>query len=137
MVRVDGFPFVFRDDVRFRDLDGLGHVNNAVYLTYMESARIAFLSSLGAGPHPQGSMILAHMEVDFRSPVEMGEQVEVGVRVSRLGTKSFELEYELRANGRLAAEGKSVLVGYDYTRGESVEIPVQWREWLMPSEVAV
>lgn len=134
---MDGFPFVYRDDVRFRDLDGLGHVNNAVYLTYMESARIAFLASLGAGSDPQGSMILARMEVDFRSPVAMGESVEVGVRASRLGTKSFELEYEVRADGRLAAEGRSVLVGYDYTRGESVEISAEWREWLEPSEVPV
>jgi acyl-CoA thioester hydrolase len=134
---VDGFPFVFRENVRFRDLDGLAHVNNAVFLTYMESARIAYLSSLGAGSNPQASMILARMEVDFRSPVVLGETIEVGVRPSRLGTKSFELEYEVRADGRLAAEGKSVLVGYDYTRGESVEIPAQWRGWLEPDEVAV
>jgi acyl-CoA thioester hydrolase len=82
-------------------------------------------------------MILARMEVNFRSPVAMGESVEVGVRASRLGTKSFDLEYEVRANGRLAAEGRSVLVGYDYTRGESVEIPAEWRKWLEPTEVAV
>jgi acyl-CoA thioester hydrolase len=134
---VDGFPFVYRENVRFRDLDGMGHVNNAVFLTYMESARIAYLTDLGAGSHPQGSLILARMEVDFRSPVSFGEQVEVGVRPSRLGTKSFELEYEVRADGRLAAEGRSVLVGYDYARGESVEIPAEWREWLATSEVAV
>jgi acyl-CoA thioester hydrolase len=134
---VDGFPFVYREDVRFRDLDGMGHVNNAVFLTYMESARIAFLASLGAGSNPQGSLILARTEVDFRSPVAFGEPVEVGVRASRLGAKSFELEYEVRADGRLAAEGRSVLVGYDYTRGESVEIPAEWRKWLEPSEVAV
>jgi acyl-CoA thioester hydrolase len=134
---VNGFSFVYRDDVRFRDLDGLGHVNNAVYLTYMESARIAFLASLGAGSDPQRSMILARTEVDFRSPVAMGESVEVGVRASRLGTKSFDLDYEVRANGRLAAEGRSVLVGYDYTRGESVEISAEWRKWLEPTEVAV
>ena len=41
------------------------------------------------------------------------------------------------ADGRLAAEARGVLVGYDYTRGESVEIPAQWREWLEPSEVAI
>jgi acyl-CoA thioester hydrolase len=134
---VDGFPFVFRDDVRFRDLDGMGHVNNAVFLTYLESARIAYLEANGIGPHPSQHMILARMEVDFRSPIAMGERVEVGVRPSRLGTKSFELQYEVRADGRLAAEARSVLVGYDYTRGESVEIPAQWREWLEPSEVAV
>ena len=134
---MDDFPFVFRDEVRFRDLDGLAHVNNAVFLTYMESARIAYLSSLGGGRNPQASMILARMEVDFRSPVVLGEAIEVGVRPGRLGTKSFELEYEVRADGRLAAEGRSVLVGYDYTRGESVEIPAQWREWLEASEVTV
>jgi acyl-CoA thioester hydrolase len=137
MSRVDGFPFVFRDDVRFRDLDGMGHVNNAVFLTYMESARIAYFQSHGAGKNPQQDLILARVEVDFRSPIELGERVEVGVRPGRLGTKSFELEYGVRANGRLAAEARSVLVGYDYLRGESVEIPVEWREWLQPAEVAV
>jgi acyl-CoA thioester hydrolase len=137
MSRVDGFHFVFRDRVRFRDLDGMGHVNNAVFLTFMESARIAYFTEHGAGNNPQQHLILARMEVDFRSPIAFGERVEVGVRPSRLGTKSFDLEYEVRADGRLAAEAKSVLVGYDYTRGESVEIPVEWRDWLEPAEVTV
>ena len=86
----------------------MGHVNNAVFLTYMESARIASFP-LGAGDNPQHSLILARMEVDFGSPIAFGEEVEVGVRPSRLGTKSFELEYEVRADGRVAAEGRSVL----------------------------
>ena len=132
MPPVDGYPFVYRDTVRFRDLDGMGHVNNAVFFTYMESARIAFLSSLGAGLNPQRSLILARTEADFRSPIAFGEDVEVGVRTSRVGTKSFELQYEIRADGRLAAEGRSVLVGYDYERGASVEFPAEWREWLAP-----
>lgn len=133
---MDGYPFVYRDTVRFRDLDGMGHVNNAVFLTYMESARIAFLSSLGAGHNPQVSLILARAEADFRAPIAFGQNVEVGVRISRVGTKSFDLEYEIQADGQLAAEGKSVLVGYDYERGASVEIPAEWREWLAP-EVTV
>ena len=121
---MDGFPFVYRDTVRFRDLDALGHVNNAVFLSYMESARFAWFVSVGAGDAPYERLILARAEV------------EVGVRPSRLGTKSFELEYEVRADGRLAAEGKSVLVGFDYERGASMEIPAEWREFLQP-EVAV
>ncbi len=136
MPPVDGFPFVYRDTVRFRDLDGMGHVNNAVFLTYIESARIAFLSSLGAGDNPQQSLILARIEVDFRSPIAFGEEVEVGVRASRVGTKSFDLEYEIRADGRVAGEGKSVLVGYHYERGASVEIPAEWRGWLAPEVTA-
>lgn len=133
---LDGYPFVYRHSVRFSDLDGMGHVNNAVFLTYMESARLAFLSSLGAGENPQQSLILARVEVDFRSPISFGEDVEVGVRTSRVGKKSFELEHEVRADGRVAAEGKTVLVSYDYERGASVEIPAEWREWLA-SEVTV
>jgi acyl-CoA thioester hydrolase len=133
---VDGFPFVYRDTVRFRDLDPLGHVNHAVFLSYMESARFAWFVSLGAGNAPYERLILARAEVDYRAPISLGDDLEVGVRPSRLGTKSFELEYEVRANGRLAAEGKSVLVGYDYERGASMEIPAEWREFLQP-EVAV
>ena len=55
---------------------------------------------------------------------------EIGVRPSRVGTKSFELEYELRANGRTVAEAKSVLVGYDYERAQSTRVPERWRRRL-------
>ena len=127
---MEGFDFVHRESVRFRDLDGMGHVNNAVFLTYMESARLAYLASLGLGENPLRGLILARAEVDFRSPIELGEQVEVGVRVGQIRTKSFELEQDVFADGRLAAEGRFVLVGYDYRTGRSIELPPEWRELL-------
>lgn len=128
---MDGFDFVHRESVRFRDLDGMGHVNHAVFLTYMESARLAYFKSLGIGPdNPLEGVILARAEVDFRSPVELGEQVEVGVRTGRIGTKSFELEQEVWADGRLAGEGKFVLVAYDYANARSRELSAEWRESL-------
>jgi acyl-CoA thioester hydrolase len=125
---MEGFPFVHRETVRFNDLDGMGHVNNAVFSTYLEQARLAWFGS--DQTMPLKDVILARTEIDFRSEVRVGEIVEVGVRPSRLGTKSFELEYELRASGRIVAEAKSVLVGYDYERGESVAIPERWRRRL-------
>jgi acyl-CoA thioester hydrolase len=125
---MEGFPFVHRETVRFNDLDGMGHVNNAVFSTYLEQARLAWFGS--DETMPLEDVILARTEIDFRSQVRVGEVVEVGVRPSRLGTKSFELEYELRASGRVVAEAKSVLVGYDYERGESVAIPERWRRRL-------
>jgi acyl-CoA thioester hydrolase len=127
---MDGFDFVHREAVRFRDLDGMGHVNNAVFMTYMETARLNYFRSLGLGDNPLEGMILARAEVDFRSPIELGEQVEVGVRTGRIGTKSFDLDQEVRADGRVAAEGKFVLVAYDYTTNRSQEIPESWRERL-------
>jgi len=123
--------FVHRETVRFRDLDAKGHVNNAVYLTYMESARIEFFVHMGAISGVDDlSIIVARMEMDFRAPLELGETVEIGVRAARFGTKSFDLEYELRAGGRLVVEAKSVCVGYDYESGETVPIPETWREQL-------
>ena len=125
---MDGFPFVHRETVRFRDLDGMGHVNNAVFLTYLEQGRLAWF-----GSDPKFALcdvILARTEIDFRSPLQVGEEVEIGVRPARVGTKSFELEYELRAGGRLVAEAKSVLVGYDYDRGESIPVPERWQRRL-------
>jgi acyl-CoA thioester hydrolase len=127
---MDGFDYVHREAVRFRDLDGMGHVNNAVFLTYMESARLAFFRSLGLGRNPLEGLILARAEIDFRSPIELGEQIEVGSRPGRIGTKSFDLHQEVWADGRLAAEGKFVLVAYDYTTNTSKEIPPAWRERL-------
>jgi acyl-CoA thioester hydrolase len=120
--------FVHRERVRFRDLDALGHVNNAVFLTYIESARVAFLVDLGAATTPEDmAIIVARIEIDFRAPVGFGEEVEIEVRASRFGDKSFDLDYELRVDGKIVAEAKSVLVGYDYDKGETVTIPDDWR----------
>ena len=124
---MEGYDFVHRDTVRFRDVDVMGHVNNAVYLTYIEDARIAFLRPMGADV-PE--MILARAEIDFRSPLAEGDALEIGVRPVRVGTKSFELEYELRVGDKLAAEAKTVIVSYDYAAGRPVEVPDHWRERL-------
>ena len=110
------FAFVHRERVRFRDCDSLGHVNNAVYSTYLEQARMGMLRDLS-------EFILARVEIDFRAELRAGEEVEVLSRCSRMGTKSFDLEHELRADGRVVAEARSVLVAYDYELGRSVEVP--------------
>ena len=117
---MDGFPFTTRERVRFRDCDSMGHVNNAVFSTYLEEARIGVLGGLH-------DFILARMEIDFRSELRTGEEVEIGTRCPRVGTKSFELEHELRADGRVVASARSVLVAYDYERGVSVPVPDELR----------
>jgi acyl-CoA thioester hydrolase len=123
--------FVHRERVRFQDLDGLGHVNNAVYLTYMEQARSEFLRDRGLVTNLDDlTIILARVEIDFRSPVSYGETVDVEMRPGRLGTKSFELEYTLRVGERIVAEARSVQVGFDYETDETIPIPEAWRKLL-------
>jgi acyl-CoA thioester hydrolase len=109
------FPWIQRERVRFRDCDAMGHVNNAVYSTYLEQARIGILGALEP-------FILARVEIDFRAELRADEDVEVRSRCSKIGIKSFELEHQIWASDRLVADAKSVLVGYDYTVGASVPL---------------
>ena len=123
--------FVHLERVRFRDLDPMGHVNNAVFLTYLEQARVALFADAGAATGLQDmNMIVARVEIDFKAPVRLGDEVEVAVHASRFGTKSFDLEYELRVEGELVAQAKSVQVAYDYSRREPVTVPDEWRDKL-------
>ena len=90
---LSGFRFHHAVEVRFRDLDPLGHVNNAVYLTYLESARMAWWMHVMSRADLAGlDMILARAEIDYRSPVVFGERLLVGVRCASLKRSSFVLE---------------------------------------------
>ena len=115
--------WVSRERVRFRDCDAMGHVNNAVYSTYLEQARIGIMGGLG-------EMILARVEIDFRAELRAGEEIEVRSKCARIGTKSFDLEHEIWAGDRLVANAKSVLVGYDYAERRSVPLSEEQRRRL-------
>ena len=123
--------FTHVEQVRFRDLDPMGHVNNAVFLTYIEQARVAFFAEVGAATGlEEMNLIVARVEIDFIAPVRFGQEVEISVRASRFGTKSFDFDYVLRVDGETVAEAKSVQVAYDYERREPVPVPEEWRERL-------
>ncbi len=121
---MDGYPFLHRERVRFRDCDAMGHVNNAVFSTYLEESRIDVLGGLRP-------FILARVEIDFRSQLRAGEEIEIGTRCSRLGTKSFDLEHQIRADGRVVADARSVLVAYDYEMESSVPLSDELRQRLL------
>jgi acyl-CoA thioester hydrolase len=126
---VTGEDFVHVEQVRFRDLDPMGHVNNAVFLTYIEQARVAFLAEVGAAAGLEDmNMIVARIEIDFKAPVRLGQEVEISVHASRFGAKSFDLDYVLRVDGEIVSEARSVQVAYDYDRREPIPLPTEWRE---------
>jgi acyl-CoA thioester hydrolase len=129
--------FTHRLDVRFRDCDPMGHVNNAVYLTYLEQTRFAHWRSLwGFGPQlPPGrpGVILAHVECDYKRPATYGETLEVRLTIGQLGRSSFRYEYEIVDEaGRTVLTAKTVQVMYDYTAGKPVPIPDDIRILLSP-----
>jgi acyl-CoA thioester hydrolase len=118
------FAHTVEIDVRFADTDAMGHVNNAVYLTYCEMARIRYWTDVTGEPIAPGhegaeSLILAEARITYRAPVFHGERVTVETRATRLGRSSFILEHRLTARHsdeapRLVATSESVMVRYDY-----------------------
>jgi acyl-CoA thioester hydrolase len=117
--------------VRFRDIDAFGHVNNAVFFSYVELARIRYLLDVLRPDEPFDRMplILARVELDYRSPILFGEEVEVHTRVDRVGRTSFGMSHRMTAgqDGRLVAEVESVLVTYDYGASRPMPVPDEWR----------
>ena len=119
--------------MRFRDIDGMGHVNNAVYLSFIELARTQFYMHR-ANKRTLGEIdfILAHVEIDFESQATWGDQIQVAVWPSKIGNSSFTLSYEVKEkrSGRILARAKSVLVSYDYEKRKSKPIPDDFRSLL-------
>jgi acyl-CoA thioester hydrolase len=133
----DAFRFSVTVDVRWRDLDALSHVNNAVYFTYLEQARVGYLQQLGLLPDtPWGiGFILAEAHCRFKSPLTLSERVTIRIRVSELGRSSFIFEYRMEGeDGRLAAEARTTQVCYDYEDRHTVSIPDEWRETIVDFE---
>ncbi len=133
----DRFRVIVPIQVRFRDLDAMGHVNNAVYLSYLEMGRVAYYKALTGAADPQNfNFILAHAEIDFRSPIHLNEEILVGVSIVHIGRKSFHFAYEIREakTGRLVAEARSVQAMYDYQRNTTMLIPDEFRRLITEFE---
>lgn len=138
-VSMSDFRFYHPIIVRYGDLDPQGHVNNAAFLTYLEHARVAYIRQLGLWDGKsffEIGIILARIELDYKQPILITDQVEIGLRTSRLGNKSLDMKYIVRnaENGTVYAESKTVQVAYDYSQGKTVPISDKWRKILSEFE---
>jgi acyl-CoA thioester hydrolase len=116
-----------RLEVRFRDCDAMGHVNNAVYLTYLEQARFSHWRASGIAPGGERrdipGVILARVEIDYRRPAKHGDLLDVVIGVAAVGRTSFTYEYEIRdRGGEIVATARTVLVSFDYDAGKPVPL---------------
>ena len=118
---------------RFRDTDAMGHINNAVYVTYLEVARQAYWSKLDQhADYRRVPFTLAHVTVDFRSEALVNEVLEVGIRLAWISRRSFSFVYRIweKTKRRLVAEGHTVQVCFDYAAKQSVPMPDQLKRAL-------
>ncbi len=137
----EGYRYAEVIPVRYGDMDTLGHVNNAKYMTYCEQARVAYFRAMQFWDGQQSALglIIARVTIDFKAPVTLDDgSVTVWTRVSRLGNKSFDVEHiltrERPAGLEVVATAHSVLVCFDYHTDSSVPMPTAWREKLIAYE---
>lgn len=126
----DTYRCTTRIEVQFRDLDALGHVNNAVYFSYLETARMAYLAAIRGAPIRLSDIriVLVDAACRYRSSALLGDVLEVGIRASHLRRSSFAFEYRIRAvaDGRPIAEARTIQAVID-AQGRSVPIDEAFR----------
>jgi acyl-CoA thioester hydrolase len=136
------FRFSCPLELRFRDLDAMGHVNNAVYVTYFEMTRTAYLRALGGDTEPGRSLferypfVVGEITCRYLSPVVLSDRLRAYGRVSRFGTKSFDFDYLLvrEPTGEVVTTGLSRQICFDYAAGRSMPVPAALRELILSFE---
>jgi acyl-CoA thioester hydrolase len=136
---MNNFRFYYPIEVRYGDLDPQGHVNNAKFITYIEQARIAYVKHLGlwdGGSFRNIGIILADVQLTYIAPILWAQKIRVGVRVNRLGNKSFDFIYVVEDTQTkvLHATGKTVQVAYDYANSQTIPISDHWRKTIIEFE---
>lgn len=115
--------------VRFRDTDMMGHVNNSMYFTYMEEARIAFVHDFFVGDR-EIPLILASAAVNFRAQTFYGQSLIVSSWISRIGNSSFDIACEMHHQDtlQLAFDAVATIVCFDYEKQRAVPIADDLRD---------
>ena len=141
-VTMPGFRHHCAIQVRWGDMDALGHVNNAKFLTYMEQGRLQYVNELNlwGGGRSKLGMILARVEIDFKLPLFASDDVHVFTRCVQFGRSSFKTEQWIarRKDEQLEVAAQAILtiVVYDYEQQKSAPIPEGWRALVKAYEVA-
>lgn len=134
----DSFKYKTTIETRFADFDMMGHVNNAVYFTYMEIARTKYWKQAISWDWEQTGVVIAQASLDYISPVYLKDKISMYVRTSRIGNSSFDLEYMLvkHVNNKeeVCTKGKSVCVAFDYATKKAAPVPEKERAKMITFE---
>lgn len=128
---MDGYPFSCPIQVRWRDLDAFGHVNNATFASYLEMARTEAWATLFGGRDALGiPFFVKRLEIDYKRPISLDDEVRVWLRVGETRGASFTFEYLVEAGGVVAAEAITLLACVDKKIGRPVPIEASVRATL-------
>jgi len=123
------FRFRHPVDVRFRDIDAMGHAHHSLVLVYIEEARSEYWRTVAG--RPELDFIIGEISLAYHRRILYPGTLSVGVRTTRLGRSSFDMDYELRdGDGEPVASGRSAQVMFDYAAGRPMPIPDELRRRL-------
>ena len=132
------FKHITPIQLRFNDIDRLGHVNNNAYFEYYDIGKEKYLHDVLKVDYVEGAIVpvIAHIETDFFSPIFYGDNVEIRTRVSHLGTKSFTLEQEAVSlkDGSVKCRCSTVMVCFDKKTQASVPFPEEYKQAIVDFE---
>ena len=119
--------------IRFADIDVMGHVNNAVYLSYFEMARVHYFKQILGEEWDWNSdgILLVRNEIDYLAPIFLHDSPEVSISVEHIGSKSFTLNYLITVKERIVTKGKSVMVSFNNVNNCTQLIPEKMKIRLM------
>ena len=124
--------------IRFNDVDILGHVNNAIHQYYFDYARMQYFKLVfGTNINwKKNSLVLASIKVDYFSPIPIDDNIEVESRIEMLGNKSITMKQKIisRKTGDVKSSSWSVLVAYDAEIGHTVSVPEDWKNRIISYE---
>ncbi|TVR68655.1 MAG: acyl-CoA thioesterase [Marinilabiliales bacterium] len=127
--------------IRFNDIDIMGHVNNSVFQHYFDYARLQYFRHV-LGRHlswEKETLILASISVDYHCPVHINDRIEVATGTVMLGNKSIHMVQEVRdtESGNVMASSRCILVAFDAAMNCSIPLPGEWRQSVMSFEKEV
>ncbi|MFO7660964.1 MAG: thioesterase family protein [Chloroflexota bacterium] len=132
-----GYPYEITLEVAFRDIDAMGHVNNAIFFAYFEMVRIKYMGETMEHIGLLNTelldlpLILVEASCTYKSPALLTENLSIGTGISRFGTKSFDMLYRVQGeDGRLVAYGRTIQVMYDYITRSAFPIPEEVRRYI-------
>ena len=126
MTTIDDFPLKARDKLRYADTDRQGHVNNAVFATFLETGRVEII--FGAGLADEGAaFVIARLELDFLSEINWPGEVEIGTAVTEIGRSSFKLFQGVYQDGKPVARAVTVIVQMNEETRKSHPLTAQAR----------
>jgi len=128
---LEGFPLVSQFTVPFADVDMMQHVNNVAYIRWCEMMRAEYFAQVMNVPiNGDRGIIQANIHFTYERQLRYREQIAIGIRISRIGTKSWDFQYEIwsETHGHRVAHGTTTVVAYDFVARKSMPVPQGWRD---------